>query len=155
MNLPVTDSYVEILRKVLPTLSAEDLVLTFGSRFHERIEPLVAACRGGFEVKVVQPESHEWNTRAGHNTAFKLVPDLSHHRRIRCAKDRLYQNVLLPDGRVVLCCMDWSGRHVLGNLLTQSYEEMLSGEEMRRVIGGFGDRGSGTLCWRCEHAAPA
>ena len=35
------------------------------------------------------------------------------HSRLHC--DRIYQNVLLPNGDVVLCCMDWSAEHVLGN----------------------------------------
>jgi organic radical activating enzyme len=155
MNLPIIDEYVEILGRVLPTLGTGDLVLTFGSRFHDRIASLVAQHEHAFEVKVIAPESSDWNTRAGNKVSFKRTPDLSRHARLRCTKDRLFQNVLLPDGTVVLCCMDWTGKHVLGNLLTQSYEEITSGEEMKHVLRSLENGRSGTLCWTCEYAAPA
>ena len=38
---------------------------------------------------------------------------------------RMNHNVLLPNGDVVLCCMDFGMQHVLGNLKRQSYEEIL------------------------------
>jgi hypothetical protein len=40
-------------------------------------------------------------------------------------KERLYHNVMLPDGRVSLCCMDYSLKCILGNLFTQDYEEII------------------------------
>jgi FkbM family methyltransferase len=39
--------------------------------------------------------------------------------------EKLYHNVLLPDGDIVLCCMDYNLDHVLGNLYTQEYEDIL------------------------------
>ena len=41
-----------------------------------------------------------------------------------CA-EHLYHNVLLPNGDVSLCCMDYSLDHIIGNLYTQSYEEII------------------------------
>lgn len=38
--------------------------------------------------------------------------------------DRVIQNVLLPDGRVVLCCMDYSLDYVLGDLNYQNLNEI-------------------------------
>jgi hypothetical protein len=34
------------------------------------------------------------------------------------------QYVMLPDGDVVLCCMDYGMKHVLGNLLKQDYKDL-------------------------------
>lgn len=39
--------------------------------------------------------------------------------------EKVYHNVLLPNGDVSLCCMDYGLEHILGNLYTQSYEEVL------------------------------
>ena len=45
---------------------------------------------------------------------------------ITCSCDEeLYHNVLLPNGDVVLCCMDYNLDHVLGNLYTQEYNDIL------------------------------
>lgn len=37
----------------------------------------------------------------------------------------LYHNVCLPNGDVVLCCMDYGLEHVLGNLMVESYENII------------------------------
>lgn len=39
--------------------------------------------------------------------------------------EHLYHNVLLPNGQVTLCCMDYGLDQVLGNLYEQSYEELI------------------------------
>lgn len=40
-------------------------------------------------------------------------------------QERLYHGVLLPNGDMSLCCMDYGLDHVLGNLYEQSYEEIV------------------------------
>jgi hypothetical protein len=37
----------------------------------------------------------------------------------------LYHNVLLPNGDVSLCCMDYGLEHIIGNLNTQTYEDVI------------------------------
>ena len=44
------------------------------------------------------------------------------------------RNVLLPNGDVVLCCMDYDLKHIIGNLLEQTYEEMMQGEKLAEII---------------------
>lgn len=41
-----------------------------------------------------------------------------------CA-ERLYHNVLMPNGDVSLCCMDYNLDNILGNLYNQSYNDLL------------------------------
>ena len=38
----------------------------------------------------------------------------------------LNHNVLLPDGTIILCCMDYGMTEVFGNLFTQSYKDILT-----------------------------
>ncbi len=47
--------------------------------------------------------------------------------------------VLLPNGDVVLCCMDYGLRHKLGNLLSDSYEDLCESAEFKRVQKGMED----------------
>lgn len=39
--------------------------------------------------------------------------------------EKLYHNVLLPNGDVSVCCMDYSLEHIIGNLYTQDYNNIL------------------------------
>lgn len=59
---------------------------------------------------------------------------VAHHRAVSCSYTPFYdQNVLLPNGDVVLCCMDYGLQHVLGNLLRQEYHELFAGPEAGRL----------------------
>lgn len=63
------------------------------------------------------------------------------------------RNVLLPDGTVILCCMDYSLMHPIGNLTISSYEEILFGDESRRIREGLdGDENIPLLCRSCSCA---
>lgn len=54
---------------------------------------------------------------------------------LTCASTPFYdRNVLLPNGDVVLCCMDYNLKHIIGNLLTQSYEEVMQGKPLQDLI---------------------
>ena len=58
-----------------------------------------------------------------------------HEQPVVCGKAPNYnQTVLLPNGDVVLCCMDYDNKHVLGNLLTQSYEDLFTSPEMLMIL---------------------
>ena len=39
--------------------------------------------------------------------------------------ETLYHNVLLPDGRVSLCCMDYGLEQILGNLFEEEYDDII------------------------------
>lgn len=72
---------------------------------------------------------------------------------IACAYTDTYtHNVVLPNGDVVLCCMDYGLKHNLGNLLTQSYEEIVSGPEMHRIRTENAKQTGDTICRRCHGA---
>lgn len=45
-------------------------------------------------------------------------------RTCGCVED-LYHNVLLPNGAVSLCCMDYSLEYIIGNLNTQEYDDIV------------------------------
>ena len=70
---------------------------------------------------------------------------------ITSGKD-MNHNVLLPDGTVIMCCMDYGMTGVFGNLFEQSYDEVLHSEPacaMRATL----NKGE-SICRHCTNAKP-
>lgn len=57
---------------------------------------------------------------------------------------------ILPDGTMLLCCMDYGMRHVLGNLLNMGVREILDGKEYQKVQEGMRDDSLDILCRKCN-----
>lgn len=80
------------------------------------------------------------HTRAGSLNITEKNKDFiyknpEHISPVSCASTPFYDhNVLLPNGDVVLCCMDYSLKHIIGNLLEQTYEELYMSNEMLNVV---------------------
>lgn len=74
-----------------------------------------------------------------------------HRGPITCHK--YYQNVLMPNGDVYLCCMDYGLQHKLGNLLTQEYEDICAAAYTISQLNLTND--SKTICRNCSRAKPA
>lgn len=63
------------------------------------------------------------------------------------------QAAVLCDGTVVPCCLDGEGQIPLGNLFTQSFDEILASPRAKALINGFSRRRpSEELCRRCGYA---
>lgn len=60
--------------------------------------------------------------------------------------------VMFPDGSLVLCCQDYGMKHVLGNLITQSWPEICEGEEYKKFVNGLKDDSIDILCRKCGDA---
>lgn len=63
-----------------------------------------------------------------------------------------YTPVVLPNGIVTLCCMDFGLRHILGNALTQSVNEIFGGNEFCNVTKGMHCGQPEVLCHTCSAA---
>ena len=86
----------------------------------------------------------------------RLLAPLWHAEAVMCASTPFFDhNVMLPNGDVLLCCMDYARRHVLGNLLRQDYAALFAGAEMGRVrvraMGAVGDDAE-LICRKCHNA---
>ncbi|MGE3843884.1 MAG: radical SAM/SPASM domain-containing protein [Vicinamibacterales bacterium] len=57
---------------------------------------------------------------------------------------------VLWDGRVSLCCADFDGRHVLGNLNTQSIAEIWNNDLYRQTRRDHLDHGGPAVCQSCD-----
>jgi sulfatase maturation enzyme AslB (radical SAM superfamily) len=109
--------------------------------------------------------SHSWSI-AAHDRAGTLATDNvkeqpiqfspRHTKPVRCSKTKYYnQNVLLPNGEVLLCCMDYKKKHVLGNLLDTDYQALFTGEGMTSLLElNSMNEFSDSLCKSCTDAMP-
>lgn len=73
--------------------------------------------------------------------------------RCRSSGDLLNRNVLLPNGEVLLCCMDYGMQHILGNLISSDYFSLFESEEFQRLKKGLEDDSFDILCRSCENAS--
>lgn len=93
-----------------------------------------------------------------HSRAGNLQENELKKRRIGvigCLKMKLYDSygpILLPDGTMILCCQDYSMKHILGNLKDQTFEEILQSKEIKKIESGFKNERVDTLCRRCEYS---
>jgi len=89
--------------------------------------------------------------RAG-NVECRQHRDIGTERHLRCMTSgrSMDHNVLLPDGTVLMCCMDYGMTGVFGNLFTQSYEEVLHSEAAEQMRGTL-IKGE-SLCRHCANA---
>ena len=84
-------------------------------------------------------------TRAGNVKRDDLVQIASPAVPTTCGcPERLYHGVLLPNGDMSLCCMDYGLKHIHGNLFTQSYDDVIPE-----------DGTSFELCETCENGVRA
>jgi radical SAM protein with 4Fe4S-binding SPASM domain len=93
-------------------------------------------------------------TRANNVTPGVAKPLPRHKGVIKCwsSGNRFNQNVIMPNGDVYLCCMDWSLKHKLGNLFEQSYEELHQSDEYRTICRSMSDESIETVCRYCERS---
>lgn len=147
-NIRITDEYLEVLSYIANYKRANVSLVTDYS------------CHGEINsrIKNILPSNiinqTELNDRAGNlndNHISKMKEIKGQILCYRC-KDRLNSNVLLPDGSVLLCCMDYSMRHVLGNLFESSYENILNSQVANYIRREMKDDTNPILCRKCVNA---
>lgn len=150
-NIPMTEDYFQKLDSFLSTVKADG-------------QPLVDHANAQCEPPLEILERIEGRVRASWdmidwagNLETKEVRSSGQKRgKLLCAM-AAYQNhnILLPDGSVLLCCMDWGMRYVLGNLLTDSYESILRGSAICKIHDAMDNesvRPESFLCSGCTSA---
>lgn len=62
---------------------------------------------------------------------------------------------ILPNGDVLLCCMDFGIKHVIGNIFRESFEKILSSDPLKKIINIMNlKKEEKILCHTCEAAIP-
>lgn len=89
------------------------------------------------------------NQRAGNVEGTKPF-----HRKgpFLCTKLSSNQFIMLPDCSVVLCCMDYGLKHKLGNLKTESYQNIQDSLELQKIKANRFMWKGNTLCRSCLYS---
>lgn len=148
-RIKVDDHYLEVLAALI-----DHDISNIGFHIHEGIEgpeALHPAVASVLEERGIEPENRWVLTRAGNIEIKGKAPPKRLVGELELCP-RLKTNALLPNGDVVLCCMDWSLQHVIGNLLEMDYEELFESAEYKRVLSGYQDDRIEMLCRYCEIA---
>ncbi|MBN1689001.1 MAG: SPASM domain-containing protein [Candidatus Omnitrophica bacterium] len=137
-NIPVDEKYLATLRALEESkIKAEYHV--HGKSIHPEVKKVVGAIA-------------HWTvfSRAQNLTGEERVFSTKRRRRGEIGCRRLDYNVLLPNGDVLVCCMDYGMKHVIGNLLSCSYEDLFRSAEFKRIKKGFREEPEDTLCRYCD-----
>lgn len=141
-NIQVDDNYLDTLRALLKANFFLD-ILVHGERLEPKVWRVVDEFPGaGVVYKPVC-------SRAGQ---VSTVPKIERKSSPFICKRGLLQNVLLPNGDVVICCNDYSLNHIIGNLLRDDYESIHKSDEFHRVELSMTDDSIDVLCHYCEGA---
>jgi hypothetical protein len=139
-HISVDESYLGLLLQAAAQIGSARFVC-LGESAHPAVSAALRSA--GAKIRIASP-SH----RADIPCVAGKPPILMRRGAIRCAKDARY-NVLLPNGDVLLCCMDYGLRHVLGNLLSTDYEGLFLGDPYRAVVAGWSDPSVPIPCRAC------
>lgn len=132
--IPSTETYYRNVEKVLSAKKAD------GSQFIDFLnaqtdpdERIAEMAKGKYEIM-----------RSVQNRAGNVKDDSAQHRekiiepgtKIKCCfcGDDLSNSLVLPDGTLLICNMDYGMKHVLGNLYEEDYDTIRSKGELQRVI---------------------
>jgi len=149
-KIPVTDEYLEMVKCILACKkeNGADFV-NYCNAQAEPDERVKALCAGKKEIVTSLLD------RAGNLESEGLYSKRNLQGELFCsmAGQEFNHNNLLPDGTVVFCEMDYEIKYVLGNLLTQSYKELMDSETMQNLKRGIrGDMAVDLLCRNCTSA---
>lgn len=147
-NIPVAEEYLELLDLFASRKKADGMpYVDLANCQAEPDERAVEIIKNRFPIS--------WNLidRAGNISSDDNL-ESAHEQKgwLFCGRAAgINHNVLLPNGDVVLCCMDFGMKHVLGNLLEGSYEDIIHSEEMRNIKYAMKHDGE-CLCRECTSA---
>jgi hypothetical protein len=117
-KINITDEYLQVLQALKDADIQNFSAMTMGV-VHPDVEHIFPPST------VISPKM---NSRAGNlekegvQEAFTAA---SYDGPVICGRDEyIYNNVMLPNGDVVLCCQDYHMDHILGNIYEQSFAEI-------------------------------
>ena len=144
-EIPVTPEYLALFERVLEARKPD------GRRF---VDKMTCQTKPPAEIfsRVAGRYHVAWNmtNRAGNLPFAELLASKNEVGALECSLSKHNHNVLLPNGEVVLCSMDFGLRHVLGNLLRDDYDEITRAS--RSIEREAAQRKSDVLCRQCTEA---
>lgn len=145
-DIPVTKEYLDLIREAVQARKVDGSLFIDWANCQSTPHPKVLDIIGG-HIRV----SAELYDRAGNvedNSDLKGVDYIS--GVIECVlSEKMNRTILLPDGTVVLCCNDYGLEHPLGNLLSESYGNIMDGKAMKGIKEACRNESLPLLCRKC------
>ncbi|WP_276948192.1 SPASM domain-containing protein [Acetatifactor muris] len=148
-KIPLTDDYYDMVKILLESKKKDGT--PYINLCNAQTTPdsgILELCKGKYEILT------DMNDRAEQLEDRRLVSSSRRQEKIACGYSgtTLNRNVLLPDGTLILCMQDYGMRHVIGNLLEESFEEIMRGEQIELVRKALMEPYSDVLCRSCSYA---
>ena len=144
-NISITDEYALILNDALDSYRSDGL--PFIDSANCQSEPSKEFLNIAGDRIIVESSLID---RAGNLNSEQLRSSGTKQGELKCNRTENFNHwVLLPDGTVVLCCMDFGLKHPLGNLIDSSYNEIIEGEIYRELRSNLKMSNSDVLCRNC------
>jgi hypothetical protein len=145
MKCKIDENYITNFKSFINTIGYTS-VHAYGS-LHKNLQSLIN-CE-------IQPKQRLHTRSNNVDTNFKqryLNGKIACGVIIRHHRENYNHNVLLPNGDVVLCCMDYGLKHRLGNLLINKYEDLFKSENYITLMNGLENENIEILCRTCSEA---
>jgi len=142
------EEYLERLR-VLHSFNIHNLCFVYGYNVDDRVRVLLKSF--GYEVYPLNLV-----TRAGSVVVDSKMLKNPFQRRNICKERRLRKSIMLPDGTIVLCCMDWGISHNLGNILSfNSFDDIYRTSVFKQIKKSYKKFNcDNVICKDCEFLIP-
>lgn len=149
-NIPVSEVYYSSIERLINYKKNNGARLIDVCNAQTEVdERLQRICSGKYHVLTTMLD------RAGNLRADNLFKRKGLTGSLTCSicGNLLNHNILLPDGTLLLCCMDYGMKHVLGNLKNETYEDIMNSKELKYVKDGMaGNEMIDILCRNCSCA---
>lgn len=147
-KIAITKNFLCVLRKILSSKIRHLHCMSMGK--------LPDVIQREIGINLYRP--HYMHDRAGtgdfgDKTAKKFGP-LICSRASKNGVNTLDENVLLPNGDVCLCCMDYDTDYVIGNLLNSDYDSLFKGDKFQEILKKLDSDDSEIMCRTCHVSIP-
>lgn len=150
-KIPLHEDYFPLLDKFMDTFNVG--FFAYGAIKPEVSDFIIKKHADAFSGR------YNWQTiihsRAGNVEGVEPVKRMAGH--IKCGaihNMEMNHNILLPNGDVALCCMDFGLKHIIGNLLRDEYYDLFRSDEHNKVVAGMYVDEMDLMCRICNYAEP-
>lgn len=137
-NINVDSKYLAVLDKLIRSKISASYHI-HGEKIHPKINL-------PSEIIVIKESICSRSGNIDINSQFSLFKK---HGKLSCIRG-LQQNILLPNGEIALCCMDYGLKHILGNLLDSNFESLYLSDEYKKIKRGLKIKSVDIICRYCN-----
>lgn len=147
-KIAINDQYIRVIKKIISGKIHHLHCMCMGEI------PSVIQEITGLNFPPAPMHDRAGNNEIGFKTPKKYGPLLC-TKASDCGIKVIDENVLLPNGDVCLCCMDYGMEYVLGNLLRQGYDSLFTSDEFKKVKEKMSEQDSDIMCRVCTRSISA